>query len=1077
MTDRDPPPAEPEWTWSTLPSSALTPAHVHALLASADSDVWAAAASLDRVADSADVEREILGVGLQRTERAVQRARGVLQEAGEEGLGRLLEGEREGEGEGEGEGAEVGLLLRLRKVLLQRSDRLRTWTQMAQVGAWDPPPDGIASTSSAGAPRADTEEEEEEEDDAWGADDEPDGWDGPDPNLTLTTDPGILLPPEPSQPPSAAAAAAAAAPAHPPPPLPLPDFLLNPLLQSALSLATQRQYLPLQVLLHRHPQLWPYRFHVLDSVPEWEEVGRYQGLLPGWEWEKEREARPGEGEGAWRPERDFVERPEVAALLQLQSQLTDETAEAPAGVPRHDEPLSGAELSAWYASRVERIDALSGSLDQSLALVQHGASLGLPGLDALGEDLSLLSRLVYDAPPPRGVPVDYTLADWRRMTPAQVVRAYLAGSTPATIAGEVRRLVLPYLYVLEARSERAGTPDPALVRNLLYGYLLSAPLELALPLFEHSKPTLHANQRIVRSDEDVARLALAYLYGEDRVAPGDWSAMSRIFECLPAWPNVSGAEQMDEAETTLSSLAAFVTPSTAARPGPEDLLLFFAPLPRSALTHLLDVLDLHLESGEILARWACPAPLRWFLQAKDDRAAQRGWAVRLTRGVARRVGPDGGEGEWKNLWEDMEKLAGDDAADEEADDDDEEEDAWGGAAAAVDGGKGLKPAFGLVGRDEVARIFFAGLLSSGNFKLARKMLMPAREPWPLGREAIEELVLAASHEFYDNAESGNLHSGDMRLAYECLNVAQPSPAIVKEHSFIEATSRLCSYNLVSRSGNPISPIEIRLTKDKLSLIARLLSSADDMYKQSGVILELVDKLGFAGDEVAHIKALAMIATTALQSEDFAAAATTVDAMLARTFEVKVAEPKAAKDPDSQVFEAITVCWQTCFQLGGQSEYRDSARKMSLLSNALKLCPAENISDVLSSWRKVEAEVESVPLDKALLSLSSRAKTSTSYSGDILRHALSNRPHALLPNLGDIHLPSSLVNQETAAMAARTFNRVAANFTFPGSRGRTSSVMSDDESVRSGSPDLGRQARSVFTRGVGWLIGADDQELQ
>jgi hypothetical protein len=38
-------------------------------------------------------------------------------------------------------------------------------------------------------------------------------------------------------------------------------------------------------------------------------------------------------------------------------------------------------------------------------------------------------------------------------------------------------------------------------------------------------------------------------------------------------------------------------------------------------------------------------------------------------------------------------------------------------------------------------------------------------PAPLDRQTIEALVLAASVEFYENAETGNLHEGGMKLAY------------------------------------------------------------------------------------------------------------------------------------------------------------------------------------------------------------------------------------------------------------------------------------------------------------------------
>ena len=72
-------------------------------------------------------------------------------------------------------------------------------------------------------------------------------------------------------------------------------------------------------------------------------------------------------------------------------------------------------------------------------------------------------------------------------------------------------------------------------------------------------------------------------------------------------------------------------------------------------------------------------------------------------------------------------------------------------------------------------------------------------------------------------------------------------AIKKERECIEATRRICSFKVRSRSGHPIAPIEIRLEKDRLSLIARVLASTDDAYKHSQVMLELANKLGVPGD--------------------------------------------------------------------------------------------------------------------------------------------------------------------------------------------------------------------------------------
>jgi len=99
-------------------------------------------------------------------------------------------------------------------------------------------------------------------------------------------------------------------------------------------------------------------------------------------------------------------------------------------------------------------------------------------------------------------------------------------------------------------------------------------------------------------------------------------------------------------------------------------------------------------------------------------------------------------------------------------------------------------------------------------------------------------------------------------------VPKPSERIIREQEFIEATSRICSFNVTSRPGIPISPIEIRLTKDRLSLVSRVLSNNSEAYKYTEVILDLVLKLGFKGDSTAEVKVLGMISDVALQNEDF-----------------------------------------------------------------------------------------------------------------------------------------------------------------------------------------------------------------
>ena len=56
------------------------------------------------------------------------------------------------------------------------------------------------------------------------------------------------------------------------------------------------------------------------------------------------------------------------------------------------------------------------------------------------------------------------------------------------------------------------------------------------------------------------------------------------------------------------------------------------------------------------------------------------------------------------------------------------------------------------------------------------------------------------------AETGNIHTGEMKLAYDCLSVyGAETPAIKREKEFIEATSRLTTFKALSG----MTPSEIR----------------------------------------------------------------------------------------------------------------------------------------------------------------------------------------------------------------------------------------------------------------------------
>ena len=351
-----------------------------------------------------------------------------------------------------------------------------------------------------------------------------------------------------------------------------------------------------------------------------------------------------------------------------------------------------------------------------------------------------------------------------------------------------------------------------------------------------------------------------------------------------------------------------------------------------------------------------------------------------------------------------------------------------------------------------------------------------------------------------------------------LVVSPPTTRIARERAFIEATSKISSFHITSLSGNLLTPLEIRLTKDRLTLIARILSSTDDAYKHTDVMLDIVEKLGYTKDdahlegaagsyESAEVKVLAMLADAALQAEDFARAVSSCERMVEGARKLRLKYPPHAMPPHydasqdplrASVEQAIEVCWHSCFQLGRQSEFKDTHAKLRLLGFALELCPTTSTLNVLGVWRRIEAEdieVRKQAVEKRKAKQESQTHTRRSvvspppaHNGHVNGGTLHGTEGRSRPaSLAMAFSPLVAQAQHGQDIATNVLGRVsgfAASLPFSVSvsgRGR-SSFDSDrpqtpqipgSPTLLPSAPDVADTARRAFSRGVGWLIG-DDQ---
>ncbi|KEI37749.1 uncharacterized protein L969DRAFT_96267 [Mixia osmundae IAM 14324] len=789
----------------------------------------------------------------------------------------------------------------------------------------------------------------------------------------------------------------------------LAAFLEQPLLQVAYQAAAAGNAIDLRILIERHfDVLSTHLLDLVDCLPEYADPSAYADML-----------RPDALSLTVRPS-DWSSHPTLAsALARLDNVPSPKIASARA--------LPSAEaLSEWYRRRAERIDSTYGLTDIALSLVQHGASQGVAELDALGEELSLLSKLVYDRPPvsrtARATEAPWTLLTWRAASDEQILRTYLARSTPETIAVDIRRLALPFLYVLESRYERQGKADSQLPQRMLRDYILSVSesrLDLFAAVVQASKPTLPDAQRIIKSDDALARLALAALYANKSLE--SWDTMSKVFECMPAFedatdPNATGPNAVFYALQAVNE-------AISTKQGPaQSLYNQLAAVNRTELSRALDHLDVHLLSAEIFAKWSVPTNLAWFLNTQDNKAAQQAYATKMARQAAGPIEEGGAqfdsEDEWVGLMDDMVQLT-------------------------RPGESGASGPFHLLTKDEILRTFFSGLLAAGKFTLARSLLNPSTGERPLGLETERELVLLASRELYDTSDTLNMHKGNMQLAYECLTVCQPSPEIRREREFIEATSRLASF----KSSSSLSPIEVRMYDDKLALLERLLASNEDAYRHPDVLLDLALKLGYRHDKLAEVRVLSMLAQSALKSHDWPKAAELSDRMVEA-----VASMRRVSAQAQLAEEAAKFAWQSCYQLGANPEYRDCVRRSKLLGSSLLLCPVDRIPEMLTYWRKVEQEV---------FASSARKGKDPATPGTAL----------FSQSVTAMQAQSAQLSSEAAARAARSLGRAATSYLpFRNSPSHERTSSGDHRQ-----PELGAERlKNALTGGIGWLIGADDE---
>ncbi|CAO3607155.1 unnamed protein product [Cunninghamella echinulata] len=728
------------------------------------------------------------------------------------------------------------------------------------------------------------------------------------------------------------------------------------------------------LFIHHGDTILPQRLFILEQVPETVDPASFDLPHVTGDHEDKWVQEP------WRSQLDPVELPWIQSILKeklpVASENTAYLTQLDQNVLTTPYPASAHEIAQWYLHRAKTMD-LMGLPSHALGLVRYAKAMGVPEMDDFVDRYDWLCKYIY-ASTTSTLSTDFVLnlEAFEQLPAFDVLEGFLLNTTIDTIVNDMKRLVVPWLERCtkklqmkkdhengnvdnEEKQDNDEDEDEELPIFLLYRWLLDIStkhLGWCCVVFEASKPTIDIDDRIIKDDCDLSRLVLSMVYSSD----GSIEFLVRMFECLPIFNDLDNIEEKGEDDKEDDVDIASLVPMAAT---PLGLFTALQSVNKKGLTKMMDTLQSHLMSAEVLYRYHASVPLSWYLQ-DQSLEVQRQLCTRMASQAAGGVETGGSQfdrdDDWRELLDDMLRL--------------------------YDNGNGI---FGKLTSNEIMKIFYTSLLRCGQFKLARSLMLGSRPL--LEYEEAEKLVIEAEYEFFDNSTTGNMNNGNMKKAMDCLQVLPPTFNIKKEMDLIEATHSLISvYQINDKPGILLMPIQLRQSTNRLELISKLVNTRKGIYRQFKDVIALTKKLGYQDDVLAEVTVLAMMAGAAMVDHEFI-----ICYRLCQVTIEKAQSITTSKKHNKQYVEDVhQAAWQICFNLGKLDAFEDVIRRMDALAMALTVCPVEYTHDILLVYQQLEEKYSDLSLFNQPLAIT-QLEPVTGYDDITLDHNNKAGWHGLL----------------------------------------------------------------------------------
>ncbi|KAL8664421.1 MAG: hypothetical protein Q9202_003111 [Teloschistes flavicans] len=260
---------------------------------------------------------------------------------------------------------------------------------------------------------------------------------------------------------------------------------------------------------------------------------------------------------------------------------------------------------------------------------------------------------------------------------------------------------------------------------------------------------------------------------------------------------------------------------------------------------------------------------------------------------------------------------------------------------------------------------------------------------PISADALEKTILGVTMSSYDGASNGNRTRGGIRKASEIVSAFRShflaSQSFDEASALIAATHAMSFYSLTLQHGVPFQPVNVRTTKDPLSLIGKMLEQNPRSYTKLDDLIEIgqnLVKAGLGPEKSQHKtsapdpQASASVRTLDQQLLDSSSRITSmaIEAALSENdFDTAYSYIINRLSPNTSTNDSTTslapeddISWRAAFLAGRfspstrsttpPSSLRRLEQLLELLSLALILAPSSHLPEILAVWRAVEADL-------------------------------------------------------------------------------------------------------------------------